>query len=195
MRNAVAVFALVGSACLAMTGCPKGAPAGSGGGDGGSAGAGAGAEGGSGTGTGTGTGTLGGAGAEGGTQGSTATYSGKYSVGVGSMYVPAEKDYAGVKFKNDESKMLGEGEITLTIDASGKVTGGTESGPLGASILEGMSDGSTIAATLRRKDPADEGLTGTLVAKVAGGAVEGTAKLAEANAAVVRIAKFDAKKK
>ena len=57
-------------------------------------------------------------------------------------------------------------------------------------MLDGTSDGTTLTATVRRKDPADEGLTGTLEAKVAGDTVEGTMKLAESNAAVVRVAKF-----
>jgi len=125
----------------------------------------------------------------------TVTYAGKYSVAVGKMYVPDQKDWSSVKFKNDETKLLGDGEITLVVDGTGRVSGGTEAGPLGASVLEGTSDGTTLTATVRRKDPSDEGLTGTLVAKIAGDAVEGTMKLAESNAAVVREAKVEAKTK
>lgn len=123
------------------------------------------------------------------------TYAGKYSVAVGTMYVPDQKDWSSVKFKNDETKLLGDGEITLVVDGAGRVSGGTEGGPLGASVLDGTSDGTTLTATVRRKDPSDQGLTGTLVAKIAGDALEGTMKLAESNAAVVREAKLDAKAK
>jgi hypothetical protein len=124
-----------------------------------------------------------------------ATYAGKYTLTAGTMYVPSEKDWASVKFKNDETKFLGDGELTLTVEPSGRVFGGTEAGPLGASILEGRQENGTVAARLRRKDPTDEGLTGTLLGNVAGDIFTGTLQLAEGNAAVVRIAKLDAKRK
>lgn len=127
--------------------------------------------------------------------GAAKSFAGTYTVSAGSMYVPENKDWASVKFKNDESKMLGEGALAIAIDASGRVSGGTEAGPLGASILDGKSDGTTLTATVRRKDPSDEGLTGTLQAKVAGDTIEGTMNLAESNAAVVRFVRFQAKKK
>ncbi len=123
------------------------------------------------------------------------SYAGKYTVSAGTMYVPDQKDWSSVKFKNDETKMLGDGEIALSVDGQGRVSGSTEAGPLGASVLEGISDGTTLTATVRRKDPSDEGLTGTLVAKIAGEALDGMMKLAESNAAVVREAKVDAKAK
>jgi hypothetical protein len=110
------------------------------------------------------------------------------------MYV-GEADKAAVRFKNEESKFLGEGDISISIDPTGRVSGTTEAGPLGASILEGKSEGSTVTATIRRKDAADEGLTGTLVAKLTGDSLEGTMKLSEFNAAVVREATLTAKKK
>lgn len=127
--------------------------------------------------------------------GKASSFAGKYTVSAGSMYVPEHKDWSSVKFKNDETKMLGDGELTVTVDATGRVSGGTEAGPLGASVLDGTSDGTTLTATVRRKDPADEGLTGTLQAKVAGDTLEGTMNLAESNAAVVRFARFQVKKK
>lgn len=126
--------------------------------------------------------------------GAAAKYAGKYTVVAGTMYVPAEKDWASVKFKNDETKHLGDGDITLAVDPSGRVSGGTEAGPLGVSVIDGMSEGGVLTAAIRRKDPTDEGLTGTLVAKVADGSLEGTMKLAEFNAAVVRTATVTAKK-
>ena len=111
------------------------------------------------------------------------------------MYVPPGKDYASVKFKNDDSKLLGEGGVTLSIDGAGRVSGATEGGPLGAGILEGLRDGQSLSAILRRKDPTDDGLTGTMIATVTGDKVEGTMTLAESNAAVVRVATFTATKK
>jgi hypothetical protein len=130
--------------------------------------------------------------------GGARSFSGKYVVAVGSMYVPAAKDWSSVKFKNDDSKLLGEGTVSLSIEGEGKgglVSGTTEGGPLGAAILDGKSDGTTLTATIRRKDPTDEGLTGTLVATLKGDALEGTMNLAEANAAVVRTATLTASKR
>ena len=124
-----------------------------------------------------------------------ASFSGKYVVSAGTMYVPAEKDWASVKFKNDDSKLLGDGVMNLVIDAAGRVTGGAEGGPLGASVIEGTSDGTTLTAAVRRKDPTDDGLTGTLTATIAGDKLDGTMKLAEFNAAVVRVATLSATKK
>lgn len=181
----------IGLACVTLLGCPKKenpdakADAGAGAGAGASASAGASADAGATADSGTGT-TSAKAGA---------SFAGKYVVSAGTMYVPAAKDYASVKFKNDESKLLGDGELTLAIDAAGRVSGSTEGGPLGSAIIEGSSDGPALAATVRRKDPTDEGLTGTLVATVAGDKLEGTMKLAEFNAAVVRVATFTATKK
>lgn len=129
------------------------------------------------------------------TAGKGATFGGKYTVTAGTMYVPAEKDWASVKFKNDETKMLGDGEMTIVVDPNGRVSGGTEGGPLGASVLDGHVDNGQLTGTIRRKDAADEGLTGTLLATITGDAIAGTMNLAEANAAVVRKAKLDAKKK
>jgi hypothetical protein len=127
--------------------------------------------------------------------GKTTSFAGKYTVTTGTMYVPTDKDWSSVKFKNDDSKLLGEGEMALTVDPTGRVSGSTESGPLGASMIEGTSDGSALAATIRRKDALDEGLTGTLVATISGDSLTGTMKLSEWNAAVVRVAKLEAKKK
>jgi hypothetical protein len=135
------------------------------------------------------------AGSDAGTSMKAVTYAGKYTVSAGKMYVPDQKDWSSVKFKNDETKMLGDGELVLSVDGQGRVSGSTEAGPLGASVLDGISDGTTLTAAVRRKDPSDEGLTGTLVAKIAGDALDGTMKLAEANAAVVREAKVDLKAK
>lgn len=127
----------------------------------------------------------------------SATFGGKYRVSAGAMYVPEHKDWSSVKFKNDESKLLGDGEMTLAIDPAGRVSGGTEGGPLGASVIDGRREGESVNATIRRKDPSDDGLTGTLVAKLSGDgtSLDGTMKLAESNAAVVRVGKLEAKKK
>ena len=130
-----------------------------------------------------------------------ASFAGRYGVSVGSMYVPAAKDWASVKFKNDESKLLGDGDVTLAFDGTGRVSGATTGGPLGASVIDGMTDGKSVRATIRRKDPTDGGLTGTLTATLRRDTLdtldtlEGSMRLAEFNAAVVRVATLRATRK
>lgn len=125
---------------------------------------------------------------------SKASYHGAYSLKPGGMYIPENKDWNNVKFKNDESKLTGDGDLTLDVDGT-KVSGVSEGGALGAAIIEGTVDGANLTANIRRKDTADQGLMGTLVAKLAADKIEGTMRLSDANAAAVREATFSAAKK
>jgi len=143
-------------------------------------------------------GTAGGATAAAGASGASSaagTYAGKATVKSASMYIPAEKDWANVKFKNDESKHTGDSELTLSIDADGRVIGSAEGGAIGNGVIDGTSDGKEVRGTLRRKDPADEGLMGTFLGTLAGGKIDGTMRLSDANAAAVREATFSVAKK
>jgi hypothetical protein len=135
------------------------------------------------------------AGAAKGSSGAGASFHGKYTLKPSTMYIPDDKDWKGVKFKNDESKHVGDGDITIDIDPSGRVSGSSEGGALGAAIIDGSRDGADVTATIRRKDPADEGLMGTLVGKIAGDKLEGTMRLSDANASSVREASFAIAKK
>ena len=125
----------------------------------------------------------------------TSSYAGKYTVAAGTMYIPSTKDWSSAKFKNDESKLLGDGDLSLAIDGDGVVTGSTDGGPLGASTVSGTSDGSTVTAAVRRKDAKDDGLTGTLLAKLAGDKLEGTMNLSDGQSVAVRAASFTLAKK
>ncbi len=127
--------------------------------------------------------------------GSASTFAGKYTLTAGTLYIPTDKDWASVKFKNDDKTMLGDGEISIAIDAAGRASGSTETGPLGAAVLDGRSEGGILTGTIRRKYPTDNGLTGTLVAKVEADSLVGTMKLAEGNAAVLRAATLTAARK
>lgn len=123
---------------------------------------------------------------------SAATFAGTYTVTVGKMYVPDDPEFKSVKFKNDETKHLGEGKLTLAIDPSGRISGVSDGGPLGDAVFEGAREGDRVTAQIARKDASDEGLTGTLVGTREGDVVQGTMKLSEWNAAVVREATFRA---
>ena len=69
---------------------------------------------------------------------------------------------------------------------------GAKSGP---AVIDGSVIGDEIRGTVRRKDPKDDGLTGTITAKIAGDSAEGKPNLSEANAAIVREANTVLKKK
>ena len=130
------------------------------------------------------------------TDGQAASYSGTYSVSPGTYYIAPTKDFANVKqAKDDPTKHVGEGALTLSVDADGKVTGTVDSGPAGPGVIEGSVIDGEIRGFVRRKDPADQGLTGTFTAKVGGDKVEGALSLAEANAAIVREGKLSLTKK
>ncbi len=125
-----------------------------------------------------------------------ATYTGTYSVSPGTYYIPSAKDYGSVKqAKDDPTKHVGEGTLTLSVDSEGKVTGTFDTGPASPGVVEGSVIDGELRGFIRRKDPKDEGLTGTFIAKESDANVEGKLSLAEANAAIVREGKFSLKKK
>jgi len=57
-----------------------------------------------------------------------------------------------------------------------------------------MSDG-MVSGSVRRKDPSDDGLSGSFFGKLAGDGMELTMKLSDANASTLREAKASLKKK
>jgi hypothetical protein len=113
------------------------------------------------------------------------------------MYIPRDADvpnaseWDNVKFRGDDAGIgLGDGAITLVLDpVTGRVSG-TLDGSVGPAIVFGILDGTRITATITRKDATDEGLTGTAIATMTEGKIEGSMRLAESNARVVRSATF-----
>jgi hypothetical protein len=129
--------------------------------------------------------------------GGAASYEGTYTATPGVLYIPSEsKEYSGVKQAKDEgTKMVGDGALTLAVDGSGRMTGTFESGPAEGSIVDGTVADGNVSGTVRVKTAGKDGLHGSLVGKMAGDAIEGTMKLADHNASVLRDVKFTAKKK
>jgi hypothetical protein len=125
---------------------------------------------------------------------SEASYAGTYSLAPGSVYIPTSKEFSGARVAKDEpSKLVGEGALTLTIDAQGRLRGTIDSGPLSPAILEGSTlEGDALRGTIRRRDPSDEGLTGTFVGNRVGSKVEATLFVADATAVLVRTGKVTA---
>ena len=131
------------------------------------------------------------------TAGAAAKYEGKYTASPGALHIPSDnKDYAGVKqAKDDGTKMVGDGTFSLDVDGEGRVTGSFESGPAQGSVIDGTIADGNVAGTVRVKTAGEDGLHGSLVGKTSGDAIDGTMKLADSNASVLRDVKFSAKKK
>ena len=127
-------------------------------------------------------------------KGTATTWNVKYTLAPADLYV-SEQDKKSVRFKNDPDKYVGDGTLSLTVQPDGQVTGASDAPPLGPTLIAGIVHDGELTATVRRTNPSDEGLTGTITAKIAGDKLDGVAKLAEANAAVVREAKISGSKK
>lgn len=126
---------------------------------------------------------------------SASSWSGSYTLALGTLSIPTEnKDYAGVKqFKDDPTKHMGDGKIDLTV--TGDRVAGTVEGAAGPAIIDGSIVDGEIRGVVRRKDPKDDGLTGTITAKIAGNDAEGKLALADGTTAIIREAKIALKKK
>src|SRR6185436_9605927 len=67
-------------------------------------------------------------------------YAGTYTSAAGSLYVPDGGEWAGTKWRGDESTDgLGEGPIALSI--TGSRVEGTIDGPLGPAVIRGAVEG------------------------------------------------------
>jgi len=128
--------------------------------------------------------------------GAAASYAGTYTAAPASLHIPEHKDYAGVKqAKDDPSKLVGEGNLSLAVDGHGILSGTIDTGPVAPALVEGVVSGGALSGTVRRKEATDDGLTGSIVGKIVGGGLEATMRLADANAASIREAKVTAKQK
>jgi hypothetical protein len=121
--------------------------------------------------------------------GSKVTLRGSYNSAAGDLYIPP--DWKGVRWSVQGSDAgVGEGTMSLTIDPVTSRVGGTLDGPLGLAIINGFSSDGKVTATVARKDPADRGFTGTLVASNLGERVEGTIHVSLPEAEAIRTVTF-----
>jgi hypothetical protein len=119
----------------------------------------------------------------------TVAWRGSYTSTAGGLYIPP--DWKDVHWRVKETTGgIGEGAIALRVDpANGRVLGALE-GPLGPATIDGLVSEGKLTATVARKDPADEGFTGTIVGSLAEGGVEGTMNVSLAAASAIRTATF-----
>jgi hypothetical protein len=119
----------------------------------------------------------------------TQSWRGTYKSAASTLTVPP--DSKKTHWSDTQSTAgIGDGPLALTVDgATGQVTG-TVDGPLGPATVDGVITDGKLAATLRRKDPTDQGFTGTVLGSIAGDHLEGTMNVTLGLAGALRSAAF-----
>jgi hypothetical protein len=114
---------------------------------------------------------------------------GKYTTTAGSLVVP--KDWAKTHWSSsDTTAGVGDGSMQLTVDPGSHRVSGTLDGAIGAAVVEGVVGSDGLTASVRRKEPTDKGLAGTLVATVSADKVTGTLTLTTGDGAMLRTGTF-----
>jgi hypothetical protein len=117
------------------------------------------------------------------------SWRGKYTTTPASLVVP--KDWSKTHWSSaDTTTGVGDGTLQLSVDpATHRVTGSLD-GVVGAAVVEGFVGADGLTASVRRKDPTDKGLAGTLLAAIATDKVTGTLTLASGDGATLRSGTF-----
>lgn len=122
--------------------------------------------------------------------GAQVQWHGSYKSTPGELYIPP--DWKTVHWNvKDSTAGLGEGAMTVLVDSTGGRAIGSLDGALGPCLIDGFFSEGKLTATVVRRDPSDQGFTGTLVGSIAGDHAEGTMNLAQAEANAVRKATFE----
>lgn len=124
------------------------------------------------------------------------TWAGHYTAAPGSLYVPEGPEWQGVRFRGEDASVgIGDGEMTVAIDPTGRASGSVE-GPIGPMHVDGVmttdgADASTPAfeASLL---PGDGGasFSGTAIGERTGDRLAGTIRVSLPTANVIREARF-----
>jgi hypothetical protein len=124
-------------------------------------------------------------------RGAVSRWTGTYRSAAGAIHVPDGGEWSGFKWRGDDAgDGVGDGTMTLTVDGTTQRVEGTAAGAIGEVLLTGAAQGGQVTASVRRKDPADRGLTGTLVATQTADKVDGTMRLSFGDAHILREASF-----
>jgi hypothetical protein len=117
------------------------------------------------------------------------SWAGTYKSSAGTLYIPPE--WKNVRWSGADSQAgLGEGAMTLEIDAANGRVLGTLEGPLGPAIVDGVVLDGKLTASIVRKMPSDHGFSGTLLGSVERDVTEGSMNLSSAEANAIRSATF-----
>ncbi len=114
---------------------------------------------------------------------------GTYKTVPGALTVPAgfAKTHGA---SNDTTTGVGEGAMLLTVDGASHRVTGTLDGAVGPALVEGQLGDGQLSGSVRRTDPTDKGLAGTLLAAVSSDKVTGTLTLASGDGATLRTGTF-----
>jgi hypothetical protein len=120
-------------------------------------------------------------------RGGVVSWKGTYKSAEAGITLPKD-----VKWRVPESTAgVGDGTLAFTVDpASGRVQG-TLDGVLGPATLDGFAADRKVTAIVVRKDPSDQGFTGTLEGELADATGRGSVRLALADTSAVRLATFE----
>jgi len=117
------------------------------------------------------------------------TWKGTYKTAPGTLTVPA--DLAKTHWSSSDTMTgVGEGAMQLTVDPASHRVSGALDGAVGAALVEGQLGDGQLSGSVRRKDPMDKGLVGTLLAAVSPDKVTGTLTLATGDGATLRTGTF-----
>ncbi len=120
--------------------------------------------------------------------GAAGVWVGAYKSAASSLYVP--QDWKVRWRPVDTADGIGDGSMTLSVDASnGQVRGNLE-GPLGPAVVDGYVSEGNVSATIVRREPRDHGFAGVLSGKTTAEHLEGTMNLSEATGGALRTATF-----
>lgn len=116
-------------------------------------------------------------------------WSGTYAAKPFQVQMSAEDGAVKEWGKDDATSFSGEGQLTLSIDASGTVNG-TAKGPLGDLLASGEVDGETLRVGLRPAEPtsADQIGAGTVIANRKGDRLEGELRASTGDSLKLRVA-------
>lgn len=119
----------------------------------------------------------------------SSAWSGSYKAAAGGLYIPA--DWKNVRWTGaDSGAGIGEGALSLTVDAAtGRVIGAVD-GPLGPAVVDGFTSEGKLTAALVRKNPGDRGFYGTLIGSIEGERLAGTMSVSTGEASSIRTADF-----
>lgn len=120
--------------------------------------------------------------------GAPAVWAGAYKSAASTLYVPPDWK---VRWRPlDTADGIGDGALTLSVDASSGLVRGTIEGPLGPAVVDGYVAEGNVSATIVRRDPRDHGFAGVLSGKATAERLEGTMTLSEATGGALRTATF-----
>jgi hypothetical protein len=117
------------------------------------------------------------------------SWKGTYKTAAATLAVPSAWSKTHWS-SSDATEGVGEGTMTLVIDAATRRISGSVDGAMGAALLDGQLGDGRLSAAIVRKDPTDKGLVGTLQATIAADKVTGTMSLSTGNGGTVRTGTF-----